>query len=440
MKQENKEKTGHCILTYRVRLYNKHYDWLHQTKTLYTKVVAHFFEVLTKERELLTLSDFLLLRALEEKCIGTKEMKANGVMIPYPLVGFPKIPLYFRRSAINAAIALMRQCTFYSPWIEENSINKSDNTSLEKNSYEVICANCPLTLYKGMYQNFMETSIELKLFTGETWRWVKYPFSGRTFPKEATKMSPFLVLKSKEAWLNVPLSFEVSDIRTVKERMEQENCICAVSFPDYHVMAAAVILSKDGTVVEQKLFLGGKQKEHQRKKILEKLQESQKSRRQKKQIKQREDTSLTLMENKSLYQKLHEINRYYAQSISRQIVEYCMNLGIKVIVVPNYEDPINFSNKRYMNTDNYRWLGRSIIKKLKYKAFQQGIVVTSIRPCHISDTCSECGSKIRKYNEGHSASYKYFGGKLFLCPNGHKGNTAYNTARNIGKIFLTYWT
>ena len=163
MKQEKKEKTGHCILTYRVRLYDRHYSWLERTKALYTKVVAHFFEVLTKEEQLLQQSDFLLLHALEEKCIGTKEMKAKGMAVPYPLLDFPKIPLYFRRSAINAAIALMRKCTLNSEWKTE--------TSLVANRLEAICSTCPLTLYKGMYQNFTDTTIELKVFTGEGWKW-----------------------------------------------------------------------------------------------------------------------------------------------------------------------------------------------------------------------------------------------------------------------------
>ena len=438
MKQEKKEKTGHCILTYRVRLYDRHYSWLEQTKELYIKVVAHFFEVLTKEEELLQQSDFLLLRALEEKCIGTKEMKEKGIAVPYPLFSFPKIPLYFRRSAINAAIALMRKCTLNSEWKIE--------LSQGANRLEAICSTCPLTLYKGMYQNFTETAIELKVFTGEGWRWITYPFSGRNFPKDAAILSPFLVLKKRQAWLNVPLSFEVPDIRTVKERMEQRERICAVSFPDYNVMAAAVVLSKEGELLSKQLFKGGTQKENQRKRILEQIKRSEESRgfKRKKgesflEAQERQLIKEKTLENKKLYQKLRETNRYYVQSISRQILNYCIKQGVKVIVVPNYETTINFSDKPYMNTDNYRWLGRSIIKKLKYKAFQQGIVVTSIRPYHISDTCSECGSKIKKYNEGHIAGQKYLGGKLFICPKGHQGNVAYNTAKNIGKNFLTYW-
>ena len=449
MEQKKKEKTGHCILTYRVRLYDRHYAWLEQTKKLYTKVVAHFFQVLIKEEELLEQSDFLLLRALEEKCIGTKEMKAKGIPVSYPLLGFPKIPLYFRRSAINAAIALMRKCTLNSEW---------KTTEEEETRLESICSTCPLTLYKGMYQNFKETSIELKVFTGESWKWVTYPFSGRSFPKEATTLSPFLVLRKKQAWLNVPLSFEVEDIRTVKERMEQGEKICAVSFPDYNVMAAAVVLSKEGEVLAKQLFQGGKQRESQRKRILEQIKQSEESRGLQKKKEEtckkdlqesliesssvsevKEDT-FYLTENTTLYQKLRDLNRYYAQTISRQILNYCIKQEVKIIVVPNYEVPINFNQKHYLSTDSYRWIGRSIIKHLKYKAFQQGIVVTSVRPYHTSDTCSECGAKIKKYNEGHTASQSYLGGKLFLCPNGHKGNTAYNTAKNIGKSFLNYWT
>ena len=103
------KKTGHAITTYRMRLYDRHFPWLVQTGDLYTGTVKHFLEVLLLEKELLQQSDFLLLRALETCCIGTKEMKAAGVVPKYPLHGFPKIPLYFRRSAINSAIALARK-------------------------------------------------------------------------------------------------------------------------------------------------------------------------------------------------------------------------------------------------------------------------------------------------------------------------------------------
>ena len=438
MKQEQKENKGHFIVTYQVRLYDRHFAWLQQTKELYAQVVQHFFSVLSKENHLLELSDFLLLRELETKCIGTKEMKAKGTTPEYPLVDFPKIPLYFRRSAINTAIDLARK--------------QMEQTKVQ---------NPAMTLYKGMYENFTDTSIDLKLFNGEKWVWVTYPFTGRELPNEVKRLSPVLMIKKKNAYLNIPVSVEVSDIRTVKERMKTEERFCAISFPDYDVLAVAVIFSKEGMVLEKKFFRGGKQKEHARKHLKQRLQKSKESRRKQHehsvettQIKQQKDNLLIKSnsnlesngveiegkENACFYEKIHNLNKYYSHTISRQLVDYCVEKNIKIIVVPNYEGSIDFRDKRYLKTDGYRWLGRSIIKNLKYKAFVDGIIVTSVRPVHISDCCSECGAKIRKYNEGHKAGQKYHGGKLFVCPNGHKGNTAENTAKNIGKNFLTFYS
>lgn len=412
MENNNKKKNGHAILTYRVRLYDRHFVWLKETQELYVRVVEHFFRVLEQETQLLEQSDFLLLRALETKCIGTKEMKSVGKVPEYPLKEFPKIPLYFRRSAINAAIDLARK---KAGRIEPNMV-----------------------LYKGMYQNFTDKTIELKLYDGNKWVWVTYPFSGREFPQEATRLSPMLVLEKKVAWLEVPLSFEVEDVRIIKERMRTEERICALALPDSDTLAVAVVLSRDGTELEHCFFRGGKQKEELRRQLMTRIHTSEKSRG----IELREEgwkAESELKENATLYAGVKELNRYYSHKISRQILEYCEQKKIKVIAVPNYETGIDFRDKRYLKTDAYRWLGRSIIKKLKYKAFQKGIVVSSIRPYHISDCCSECGAKIRKYNEGHVAGTNYHGGKLYICQNGHKGNTARNTARNVGKQFLSYY-
>lgn len=399
MEDKSKQQTGHSILTYRVRLYDRHITWLKATMELYGQVVKHFFAVLEKEASLLEQSDFLLLRALETRCIGTKEMKAKGVLPAYPLTGFPKVPLYFRRSAINTAIDIARK---KAAAIQPNMV-----------------------LYKGMYQNFTGKTIDLKLFTGENWVWVTYPFTGREFPEEAVKLSPMLVIDKKDAWLEVPLSFEVEDVRTVKERMQTEKRICAVSFPDNDVLAVAVIMTTEGQEVEHRFFRGGKAKEHKRKKLIERLRIS-------------EESSGT--PGKKDATALRDLNNHYAHSISRQILNFCLEQNIKVIVVPNYETSIDFRDKKYLKTDAYRWLGRSIISKLKYKAFGQGIVVTTVRPYHITDCCSECGEKIRRYNEGHAATTNYYGGKLFVCPNGHRGNVAHNTAKNVAKNFLAYFS
>lgn len=410
MAVQKQEKTGYIILTYRLRLYDRHMKLLLDTKHLYNQVAAHFFAVLCQRKSLLELSDFLLLRELEALCIGTKEQKKKGRPPEFPLADFPKIPLYFRRSAINAAITMVRKNS-NNGWKQEEALD------------------FPMVLYQGMYQEFNDRSIELKLFDGNGWKWFKFPFTGRDFPDGAKKLSPTLMFRKKQAYLNVPVRMEVSDIRTVKERMLQEEYLCAVAFPDYDVSAAAVIMDKQGNAVKSCFFRGGKEREHQRKKLQERLEKSRNSR-----------GFSGPEENKSIYTEMRRLNRHFAHTISKQLLDYCVQQEIKLIVAPNYEDSIDFRDKQYLKTDSYRWLGRSIIKNLKYKAFREGIVVTSVKPYKISRICSECGEEIQRYNEGHAAGSAYLGGKLFTCPNGHSGNAAENSARNIGKLFLGYFT
>ena len=407
MEQNKGTKTGYTIVTYQMRLYDRHFEWLKETRNLYGEVTKHFLRVLQAEPELLSQSDFLLLRALEEKCIGTKEMKAAGKKPTYPLTDFPKVPLYFRRSAINTAIALARK-----------QVAKAENE-----------IDFGMTLYKGMYREFLDDSIELKLLHNGKWIWVKYPFTGRRVPEGEKILSPMLVLKKKDAWLHIPVSLSVKDVSTVKERMKVTDKICAIYFPDQDVMAVAVLLDKEGKELECQYFRGGKRREHLKQQILCKIQASEQSRGNPK----------GENENRHLLEQLHDINNYYAHSISRQLVTYCLEKNVTIIVVPNYETPLSFTAKAYLKTDVYRWIGRSIINKLKYKAFAEGMVVTSIKPAHIVSHCSQCGAEINRYNEGHRATKKYYGGKLFYCACGHKGNTARNAAINVGKTFLSYF-
>ena len=99
---------GFAIVTYRMRLYDRHHNWLMITKQIYNQVVWHYYQILTEELSLLEQSNFLLLRLLEKMTIGTKEMKERGEEPVWKLENLPKIPLYFRRAAINAAIGLAR--------------------------------------------------------------------------------------------------------------------------------------------------------------------------------------------------------------------------------------------------------------------------------------------------------------------------------------------
>ena len=500
---------GFITTTYKLRLYDRHHDWLENTQQIYHQVVWYYYQILIQESSLLKQSSFLLLRELEKLSVGTKKMRVMGEEPVWKLEEHlkMKVPLYFRRAAINAAIGLARS---YQTSLENWYMQPKQGKGIPSQAHRI---HCSPVLYKQMYREFGEKSIQIKVFNGKKWVWVTYPYTGRKIPKEGNVLSPTLKVEKKAAYLHVPVKKKIEDIYTIRERLKQETKICAVAFPDSDTLAVCVSMKKDGSVIDDFFIHGGKEREGRRKEVLDRLEKSRRSRKNiiQKTIKQddikwnyleqeftkprqqkieqdlaesdlfvqnltetdflerdfiehdllrldfrKEDfikqpkgeerierersfdknKKENIRENNVLYKKLERINTYYAHKVSREILKYCKAKNIKVIIVPNYEMSIAFHNYKYLNTNPFRWQGRSIIRNLKYKAFQEGILVAFIRPYHISDCCSECGERIWRYNEGHKASRNYYGGQLFFCPNRHRGNAAQNTAKNIGRYFL----
>ena len=401
------EKKGYAIVTYQQRFYDKHMDWLCETKILYNKVLQHYYLLLLEDPNLLLKSNFNLMRELEVLTVGTKEMKKNGQKAEYPLSDLPVIPLYFRRAAINSAICMVR-----SAWTQ----GRESCSIVERFSV-------PPVYYKGMYKELQEDSILLKVFTGEKWKWCRYRFVGRKLPKDTEILSPTIDIKDRQAYLHIPVQKVVEDIRSVKERMQSEKRILALSFPGNNSIAVGAVLTRDGYFVKSIFFQGGS-KLKARKKIWKRKWEKQ----------QKIGNTGT-----QYLQKIEHLNTYYAHLISRRILDFCREEKIWIIAVPHYQQAIDFSKKGYLKTNNFEWIGRRVIRFLKYKAFLEGRLVSSVPVYSISNCCSECGERIRRYNTGHTPSKNYYGGQLFLCPNGHQGNSGLNTARNVGKRFLSYY-
>ena len=97
------EKVGSSTVTYRLKLRCRHIDWIQETENLYNKVLEFYYKILTEHLEFLELGNMELLRQLEQMTIIGRDKQP--VMMPLP---FQKVPLYFRRSAINAAISHAR--------------------------------------------------------------------------------------------------------------------------------------------------------------------------------------------------------------------------------------------------------------------------------------------------------------------------------------------
>ena len=467
---------GYAITTYKIQLNYKHLDWFKQTQSLFDAVLAFYYKLLEKQPEALSLTNQNLLRHLELQTI--KQRDGTPPETPLP---FEKIPLYFRRAAINAAISMYRSYVGkLKAWQEsqekqiKNGKLKMENSGTESQSDSELNQigkadlhqNLPpstfnfspesakkgrpsppkhlhmaMLYYKGMYKDFADGSIMLKLYTGKAWAWVKHRYTGRPFPKNAELMSPTIVIKKKKVMLHIPVKEIVEDSRTAKERVQQNEKFVAVALTGSDSLAVCTTIEADGRATAPYFIKGGKELAHRRKLLLGYTKRGIAGKDTPRLMAQPVgNAALSVPQehrpNAKYYEKITRLTDHYAHEVSRKIVDYALKQGAKLIVLPELKESFNQAKKPYLGKTPYDFIGRRIVRYVQYKAWQKGLVAMTSKPYYASTRCFHCDAPIAKHNtEYQNPSPNFYGGKNFICKDGHRGSTALNSARNLGKGF-----
>ena len=420
---------GYAITTYKIQLNYKHLDWFKQTQSLFDAVLAFYYKLLEKQPEALSLTNQNLLRHLELQTI--KQRDGTPPETPLP---FEKIPLYFRRAAINAAISMYRSYMGKLKAWQEGPIKRGKPSPPK-------CLHMSMLYYKGMYKDFDEKSILLKLNTGKTWAWVKHRYTGRPFPENAERMSPTIVIKKKKVMLHIPVKEIVEDSRTAKERVQQNEKFVAVALTGSDSLAVCTTIEADGRATAPYFIKGGKELAHRRKLLLGYTKRGNAGKDTPRLITQPVgNAALSVPQehrpNKKYYDKITRVTDHYAHEVSRKIVDYALKQGAKLIVLPELKESFDQAKKLYLGKTPYDFIGRRIARYVQYKAWQQGLVAMTSKPYYASTRCYHCDAPIAKHNtEYQNPSSNFYGGKNFVCKEGHRGSTALNSARNLGKGF-----
>ena len=464
---------GYAITTYKIQLNYKHLDWFKKTQSLFDAVLAFYYELLERQPEALSLTNQNLLRHLELQTI--KQRDGTPPETPLP---FERIPLYFRRAAINAAISMYRSyMSKLRDWETsmENGKLKMENERPESQSdsdsnqigQADLHHNLPLSTfnlppesakkgrpsrpknlhmsmlyYKGMYKDFDEKSILLKLYTGKAWSWVKHRYTGRPFPENAERMSPTIVIKKKKVMLHIPVKEVVEDSRTAKERVKQNESFVAVALTGSDTLAFCTTIQADGRATAPYFIKGGKALAHRRKQLLGYTKRGSAGNGMTHTVGNdalvvpKNDEISMGRPNAKYYEKITRVTDHYAHEVSRKIVDYALKQGAKLIVLPELKESFDQAKKLYLGKSPYDFIGRRIARYVKYKAWQKGLVAMTSKPYYASTRCYHCDAPIAKHNtEYQNPSPNFYGGKNFVCKEGHKGSTALNSARNLGKGF-----
>lgn len=380
--------------TYRFRINSTNLKDFETTQKLFNEVIFFYYDLLINKENILELSNQNALRELERLTISTSE-------ISFP---FSKVPALFRRAAINCALAHSR--SYFS-----NLQNYKASKSIKKMPVPATSFHVSTIFYKGFYKYHGNGLIDLKLWNGSKWVWQAFHFSLRREIKEEEMLSPSVVLHKEYAMLHVPIKGIVEDTRTLKERIECDS-LCGVSFTNGDSFAVCATMNAKGEVLGSTFIKGGNEYVHHCNEILKKIAKSNES---------LQLTKTNEAVNKKYYQHLYQLGEYYAHLVSKRIVEFCVEQNCTIIVLPNFDEAYTTLLAKNHGRYTSMYLSGRIVRYVKYKAWEKGILVTGVRPTNTATTCSICGEKIKVNKKT----------KEFTCVNGHKGNKDLNGARNM---------
>lgn len=383
------DKLYYSITTRKFILRTSHNGWLLATRKLYNEVLYFYYRLFLEHADLHEMGNQRAMRELERMTVAGRDKQP--VAYPLPYQGFP---LYFRRAAINAALAAGR-----SYLARDKQVFPSETFSASIN------------LYKGNYKNLDSHSITMKVWNGEKWQWLNCRLYGNQLPENALCLSPRIVFKENGIELHVPVQQTVPNGKPLRERMSGTMNMCSVQFTNRDAFAVCCVLDRGNGLKAVRFFRGGKTYAARYNRILNKIKKSRTA--------TGNETGSGV--NKKYWRKLKNLREDAAHQISRRIVDFCRESGAEVIVLPKYSREFSKYVMISVGDGAPLRLNDKVRTLMKYKAWQEGILVIESEVSDIGRYCALCGAIV------------HLKGENFVCENGHQGNRRINAARNLGK-------
>lgn len=342
---------GFYTLTYRFRILEGDARVFEETKELYNRVVEFFLGLYFSNPFLSQVPAGQLLREMEKLVIPARGCESAPVEFP-----FGKVPLYFRRAAINGAIAAVRQM------------------ESRKEAWSGQTFHMAPVFYRGMYRQLTGESVELKLWDGAKWRWYPLKLRGRQWPSEGRQLSPALVLDAmnRSPMLHVPVQLENDDARTIRDKIKLEDQICGICFTNEDAFAVCGIVRRDGSYGNARFCRGGREYRHRCAQTLKKINAS---RRAVGSYGRSRDPQL----NKKYWKYLKHLSDHFAHQTAREIVDFCKKNGVGVLALPDYEERYGSMVLNQVGKWTPLYLSIRIRRILEYKAWSEGISIAKVR-------------------------------------------------------------
>lgn len=426
-------------------------DWFSTTQTLFNRLVAFYFDVIQAHELILDMTNKEALTTLEKL---THQTKHNLYPVMPDTQIAVQVPAYFRRAAINAALGTAR--SFYSNLAHWKKGKAKAEAKGKRHTHRPPVPpriwNRSVTFYAGMWGQRESGRITLKLWDGQTWRWVRFRLLGQELPAEWTANSPQVVRKGNYWWLHTPLEKPAPRIKKAQEQAKTnpDLRICAVDLNINDALAVCTIQQVNGTVVATRFIKGGSELHDRRKRLLGRIAHN------------RSRTGLIALgepDNAALWRKINALDEQEAHRVSRRIVEFARQYGATILVFEHlgHFKPLRGRYSKRANEKRTYWLRGRIFNYSRYKAWEHGLLTCRVNPRNTSRLCGRrvsrlleqrtgliplCGGRVFRYQAGEAPLAYRPGAPLILCPEcGGKDQADRNATKVIGfKFFERYLT
>lgn len=435
-----KTRSGLPIKTYRFRLgYCPPADvWFAETQALFNRVAAFYFDVLEAYPYVLAFSDREARAALERLTHATARNPQPVMPLTERVPG--DLPVLFRRAAIHAALGSAR--SFHANLARWRAYKtRAEATARARGRKSRWHARPPVpprtwnrsvVFYAKQYKAFTGQTIMLKVWTGHAWAWVKFQLAGRALPADWKMNSPQLVKRGKRWCLHIPVTRTdfVYPVKVQEQLADQSARICAVDLNINDDLAVCTIQSANGTAGATRFIRGGRELHGRRKRALGRV------------AVMRSKTGVLqpgISDNRQLFRYVRALDNDAAHRVSRRIVEFAQAQGASIIVFEHlgHFRPAKGKYSKRGNDKRSYWLRGRIVAYTRYKAWEDGLIVSRVNPRNTSRECASCGGLVARYNVGEAPINYQPGAPLFLCPMClQRGNADRNASLNIGQRLL----
>ena len=258
----------------------------------------------------------------------------------------------------------------------------------KKSPKKARCNRLPSFYKNNMYLEDNDNTIKLKLFTDNTWKYIKFKLKKRDLNYiskiNGKRFNPEIYMVGKKIF--VKFSFEINDLKLTNKDLK-DRIICGVDL-GINNDATLSIMTSNGTILGRH-FVNTNNKDR----LNHLLNKKRKI--------QRKSGNYKFLGNLHIVNKINSINKNIVNHTCSEIIKICLSYGVDVIVFENLRHKFRRAKKSYRQRLHH-WKKISIFNKTYEMAHRNGMRISTVNPKGTSMYAYDGSGKVERDENNYS--------------------------------------